>query len=277
MAGQDQAPSVEQFRQTLDEALRTHDSWLALAGLFWLNEGDNRIGSDPDSEIVLNTEHAPAALGLIRMQEEGVDLSIFDPFRVKVEGHDHTRMRLRPDTSESPTTVHFGPLTFMLIERAGRYALRLWDNSRPELLSFLGRTWYPIDPAYRFLAVFEPEHHHRNLQIVSTIGEITDVPSAGRLTFMFDGVQAKVHATGDPTAGLSVLFKDQTNGETTYASGRYLTTEAVEDGAVELDFNRAYNPPCAFTEFATCPLPPVENHLGVRIEAGERLSTSHSG
>ncbi len=277
MSGEDYLPSVEEFRNTLDESLRTHDSWLALAGLFWLQDGENRLGSDPGAEVCLGEGHAPAELGIIRMAGDQADLSIFEPFRVKVEGEDTNRVTLLADTSGTPTTVHFGPLTFMLIERAGRYALRLWDNSRSELFAFPGRTWYPIDPAYRFQARFEPDDKSRRLQIVTTIGDVTDVPSAGRLVFLHAGVEQVVHATGDPALGLSVLFKDLTNGDTTYASGRYLTTEAVDGDLVELDFNRAYNPPCAFTDYATCPLPPVENHLPVRIEAGEKLpATAHA-
>jgi uncharacterized protein (DUF1684 family) len=271
MAGSDQTRSVEEFRQMLDESLRTHDSWLALAGLFWLIDGDNRIGSDPTSEVVLNADFAPQALGRIHKRGTQVELSIFDPFRVKVEGQDQTQVSLKADTSDSATTVHFGPLTFMLIERAGRFALRLWDNSQPQLLRFPGRSWYPIDPGYCLQAEYIAEPHPRMLQIVNTLGDIEEVHSTGRIQFTLAGVEHVLHATGDPAAGLWVLFKDQTNGDTTYRSGRYLTTEAVEDGIVELDFNRAYNPPCAFTDFATCPMPPVENYLQVRIEAGEKI------
>jgi uncharacterized protein (DUF1684 family) len=277
MGGDAYIPSVEEFRQTLDESLRTPDSWIALAGLFWLKEGENRLGSDPGADVFLGEGHAPAQLGLIRMSGDQVDISIEEPFRVKVDGEDANQVNMLPDTSGRPTTVHFGPLTFMLIERAGRYALRLWDNSRSELFTFPGRTWYPIDPAYRLQARFEPDEQARTLQIVTTIGEVADVPSAGRLAFVLAGVELEVHATGDPEAGLSVLFKDLTNGVTTYTSGRYLTTEAVKGNLVELDFNRAYNPPCAFTNYATCPLPPLENHLAVRVEAGEKLpATAHT-
>jgi uncharacterized protein (DUF1684 family) len=271
MANDKRSETLAEFRQMMDEALRTHDSWLALAGLFWLKPGSNTIGSDKNAEVVLPAAHAPALLGSIEMEGEAVRLRIEPPNKVKIDGEDTATAVLAPDTSGAATTVHFGPLTWMVIERSGRLGIRLWDNSRPEMHSFPGRSWFPERPDLSVEASFVPDEGAQPLRIENTIGDVELVPAAGRLIFDIQGKELTLQSMGDPGAGLSILFKDLTNGETTYAPGRYLATEAVENGKVIVDFNRAYNPPCAFTAFATCPLPPLENQLPIRVEAGERL------
>jgi len=268
--------SLQAFRQMMDEALRTHDSWLALAGLFWLKPGVNSIGSDPAADVLLPAEHSPRHLGRIMLEDGHARLEIAPPNRVKIEGADVAEAALEPDTVDSPTIVHLGPLTWMVIERGERLAIRLWDNSRAEMHSFPGRRWYPEAPDLRITANFEPGSGAQKLRIENTIGDVEQVSAAGTLHFELASVPLSLQAMGDPSAGLSILFKDLTNGVETYAPGRYLTTSDVQEGRVLLDFNRAYNPPCAFTDFATCPLPPQENYLPVRIEAGEQMPVSYA-
>jgi uncharacterized protein (DUF1684 family) len=271
MAGDERAQTLGEFRQMMDEALRTHDSWLALAGLFWLRPGANVIGSSKEAEIPLPPGYAPPKLGTLELDGGRVSLRIEPPHRVKINSHDVTEAVLEPDTTGSPTVVHLGPLTWIVIERSGRLGIRLWDNSRTEIHSFPGRSWFPEDADLCVLARFTAQESSEQLRIENTLGDVETVESAGKLVFELEGRELSLQAMGDPDAGLSILFKDLTNGETTYAPGRYLTTDPVAGGMVELDFNRAYNPPCAFTAFATCPLPPVENYLPVRIAAGEKL------
>ncbi|MEJ2013063.1 MAG: DUF1684 domain-containing protein [Anaerolineales bacterium] len=263
--------SLSAYRQMMDEALRTHDSWLALAGLFWLKPGVNTIGSGEASQVQLPAEHAPSKLGILELDGDHVFMRIQPPHSVKIDGRDVSQAELEPDTSESPTIVHLGPLTWVAIERGDRLGIRLWDNSRPEMHAVPGRSWFAEDSQYRVTAGFSAQDGNRELRIESTIGDVELVRAAGKLTFELEGEALSLQAMGDPDSGLWILFKDLTNGESTYAPGRYLTTGPVDGGRVELDFNRAYNPPCAFTAYATCPLPPIENHLPVRIEAGEKL------
>ena len=255
----------------MDEAIRTHDSWLALAGLFWLKPGSNTIGSGRDNDVVLPAGHAPAFLGRIENVDRTVRLSVEPPNKEKIDGDNMTEGVLKLDTSGSPTIVHFGPLTWMVIERGERLGIRLWDNSRVEMHTFPGRTWYPENTDFHLTASFVSDNSSRQLRIENTIGDVELVPAVGKVIFEIKGQEHTLQAMGNPTVGLSILFKDQTSGDTTYTTGRYLTTEAVKDGKVDLDFNRAYNPPCAFTKFATCPLPPLENHLPIRIDAGEKV------
>lgn len=275
MSDDEQTQSLGEFRQMMDEALRTHDSWLALAGLFWLKPGVNRIGSSSGMDIPLPAQYAPPVLGEISLNEQIVTLQVNPPHRVKIEGQDVAQSVLEPDTSGNPTVVHLGPLTWIVIERGARLGIRLWNNSRAEMHAFPGRSWFLERPEFHVKAQLQEHDGPQQLRIESTIGEVEFVTAAGTLEFELNGQQLSLQAMGDPKAGLTILFKDLTNGDSTYSPGRYLTTEAAEDGLVELDFNRAYNPPCAFTKYATCPLPPVENYLPCRIEAGERLPVQH--
>ena len=275
MPEEDQTQSLSEFRQMMDESLRTHDSWLALAGLFWLKPGLNRIGSSSGMEVPLPPQHAPAFLGEISLEDHNVTLRVSSQYRVKIDGQDVIQSVLMPDSSGDPTIVHLGPLTWIVIERGERLGIRLWDNSRAEMHAFPGRRWFPERPEFQVEAKFLQHAGPQQLRIESTIGETEFVTAAGTLEFELDGQKLTLQAMGDPGVGLTVLFKDLTNGDTTYSPGRYLALEAVEDDLVELDFNRAYNPPCAFTDYATCPLPPVENYLPIRIEAGERLPDQH--
>ncbi|MEJ2012595.1 MAG: DUF1684 domain-containing protein [Anaerolineales bacterium] len=271
MSNPDHPQSLREYRQTMDEALRTHDSWLALAGLFWLKPGVNTLGSSETTQVRLPANLAPPKLGTLELEGDRVLMRVQPPQSVKIDGRDVRQAELDPDTSESPTVVHFGPLTWVVIERGDRLGIRLWDNSRREIHAFPGRSWFDEDERYRVRAEFSARDGNQELRIESTIGDVELVRAAGKLTFELEGQALSLQAMGDAASGLWILFKDLTNGGSTYNPGRYMTTGPVQDGGVELDFNRAYNPPCAFTDYATCPLPPSENHLPVRIEAGERL------
>jgi len=165
--------------------------------------------------------------------------------------------------------VDLGELRLALIRRGGRLGIRLWDHRRPERRTFAGRKWYPIDPGWRVSATFIAHNPPLSLPVPTILGEVSLEQGVGRVVFDLSGATWSLEAIQEDVGELFLIFADPTNRETTYPSGRFLYAEVPTDGLVFLDFNRAYNPPCAFTDFATCPLPPAENHLAIPIRAGE--------
>jgi uncharacterized protein (DUF1684 family) len=259
---------VESWRGELDERLRRPDGWLALAGLHWLNEGPNTIGSGPEAGIRLPSA-VPPYLGVIELRQGKVLLSQA-PGLPPVEGAPPLGESLRPDTTGDPHRLRWGAVTLVVIERGERIGLRVWDNARRERTDFPGRRWYPVDLTARVPARFEPADTRERIAVPNQLGAIEDEPLLGAAVFHWRGEEGRLLAVPTGDGGLWFLFADLTNGETTYPAGRFLVAETTQSGTIVLDFNRAYNPPCAFTAFATCPLPPEANHLSFKIEAGER-------
>lgn len=265
---------TKKWRQGLDDSLRRENSWLALTGLFWLKEGKNSIGSDPDCDIVLPTEAAPQNAGIITLDRESVLLQAGYEIGFKVDGQLVEETVLQPDTSGSPSMLTFGQLTLVAIQRGQQYGIRLWDNTRSERINFPGRLWYSIKPDYLIMAEYTAYDPYKTMPIASTSGGDQSVSVVGSLIFEISGTNCKLDAFEGPEGGLFVIFTDKTRTDETYPAGRYLTTVKPELGKVRLDFNRTYNPPCAFTAYATCPLAPPQNHLPVWIPAGEQYRSS---
>jgi uncharacterized protein (DUF1684 family) len=187
---------------------------------------------------------------------------------------------LASDASGAPTVITAGTVRFQVIERGERLALRVKDSASPALQAFHGLDEYPIDPRWRIVGRFEPYDPPRTLPIPTVLGTSEPMPSPGRVLFTVDGTSYALDAVLEPgEEELFLIFGDATNRDESYGGGRFLyAPPPAPDGTVVLDFNRAYNPPCAFTPYATCPLPPAQNELAVRIEAGEkRYGDGHPG
>jgi len=255
----------------MDASIRKENGWLALAGLFWLHEGENRFGSEPSNDIVLPAPAAPPIAGSILLEHGRARLQGFTPGLLKVDGRDVDQAVLAPDTSGDPNRISLGPLAMIILERGSRTGVRLWDNSRADRLSFPRRIWFPEDPSWRIHADFHPHDPPKRLLVPSVSGDELEEAGPGRVAFNSQSAVHHLEALSTDAGGLWLIFGDRTNGNETYPSGRFLTCPAPEAGKVLVDFNRAYNPPCAFTMFATCPLPPAQNSLELRIEAGERF------
>lgn len=268
MIDQSYEQGILNWRLEMDASLRAEKGWLSLAGLFWLKEGMNSFGSGASNDIVLPGVSAPQEAGCFRLSQGKVTLRVAAG-SIAVDGESVVQSELKPDTSGSPSRLTLGDQTMMVIQRGERFGIRLWDDSRPERRTFPGRQWYPVRPEYRVEARFLEHDPPRSLQISDISGGLQEASTPGTVTFEVHGQQCQMEALGDPEEELFLIFRDLTCGEGTYPGGRFLTTERPERGEVCLDFNRAYSPPCAFTPFATCPLPPQENYLRVRIEAGE--------
>jgi uncharacterized protein (DUF1684 family) len=267
----DYIQELEAWRQKLDQSLRAENGWLALAGLFWLNPGSNSFGSAPSKDIPLTGKNLPAQIGSFVLKDGNVKLSLNEPGSLQVNEQSAEPMTLKADLSGEPDILTFGPLTLMVIERGDRLGIRLWDNERPERALFEGRSWFPIRPEYRIETQLQRHNPPVELQIVSTSGVIQPATGVGRLTFQLHGQVCTLEALEGGDDSVSLIFKDASAEDETYPSGRFLTAPLSEEDDVILDFNRAYNPPCAFSVYTTCPLPPPENILAVRVEAGERF------
>lgn len=255
-------------RQQRAEMLLADRSWFTLAGLFWLQPGVNRFGAASDNAIVLPAHSAPAWAGNFALQGDAVELQPAPDAPLLVNDEATTRRILKPDASGAPDYVLLGELTMLVLQRGGRYAIRLFDRTNPARAGFTGLRWYPVDPACRIQACFDPYAPAKTITFVDVLGDSHEVASPGALVFAWQGQECRLDAQlrGER---LFFNFADLTNRDATHGAGRFLYTELPKAGVVTVDFNLATNPFCAYTIYATCPLPPVQNRLPVRIEAGE--------
>ena len=267
MDGEEHRVAVEAWREGRYAALRKDLGWLTLAGLDWLRPGPNSVGASADADVTIPA--GPAQVGIV---EVGADGRVTATGAWSHEGTLVDGIPLIDDDAELPTILELGDLRQCLIVRGGRPALRTWNLAAPERASFAGIPHWPVDPAWHLDARFEPTPH-RTIRVPDVLGIDEDEDSPGDVVLEMGGGTHRLQALpGGPTGELWLVFGDATNGRETYGGGRFLYTDAPDgDGRVAVDFNRAYNPPCVFSPYATCPLPWPENRLPIRVEAGERL------
>ena len=257
--------SVEAWRRQRYAALGREIGWLTLAGLGWLREGENRVGSDPDADVVLPGGPPDAGTIVVDSGIATADGSFL------IGGSRASGIQLVTDRDGEPTLLEVGPLRLCVIERGDRLAVRTWDTAAELRRSFEGIDHWPVDLAWRLDARFEPIDDRR-VTVPDIIGITEEELSPGDVAFEVGGVTHRLQALeGGPAGELWLVFGDATNGIETYGGGRFLYADAPDgEGRVVVDFNRAYNPPCVFTPYATCPLPWPSNRLPIRITAGER-------
>ena len=264
--------AMEKWRAERLEEINGEDGWTTLVGLFWLNEGQNKFGSDPSNEIVLPRSSAPKVAGSMRLDNGVVTLEAKPDAGITSDGNAASTLVLRSDDDGKPTVLKLGSLKLFVIKRGEKLGLRVKDKRNPARSHFAGLDYFPVDLKWRLDARFEPYDPPKIIPIVNVLGMVDNMTSPGALVFEVNG---KTHRL-DPvlekgSKQLFIIFGDKTTGKETYGAGRYLYADpAGDDGKVVLDFNKAYNPPCAFTQFATCPLPPRQNRLAIRVEAGEK-------
>ena len=267
---------VEQWRAKREERLKADGGWLTVSGLFWLKDGANTFGSAPGDDIVLPAS-APPRAGVFDFSRGKATVRVEPGVRILSGDKAVTAMELRADTAAGgPDVLVLGPLSLQVIERGGRYGIRLKDNESARRREFAGLKWYPVSEAHRVAARFVPHGAPKAIPIANILGQEDHMPSPGYVVFKIGDKELRLEPVLEtPDAKeLFFIFKDPTAERDTYPAGRYLYAEMPKDGAVTLDFNRAYSPPCAFTAYATCPLPPPQNRLPVRIEAGEKKPAS---
>jgi uncharacterized protein (DUF1684 family) len=263
------------WRREVEETLRAEDGWLSVIALVWLREGDTTIGADAACDVALPTVASPREVGRIAYDGRVAVLHAAPGAEVRVNGEPIGASELRPDVPGPPDVVAAGEVTFALIRRGGRLGVRVRHRNSPARLGFVGRRWYPPRDEYRVEAAFTPYDPPRTVAITSVLGDVEQMAAAGVAAFRLHGQELRLEALERRGGGLWFIFRDATSGNTTYPASRFLYTAAPRYGRVTLDFNRAVSPPCAFTEHATCPLPPPGNQLPVPIEAGERYEAAH--
>ncbi|HEX8154299.1 MAG TPA: DUF1684 domain-containing protein [Thermoanaerobaculia bacterium] len=274
------APKVSYDQETRDwqtrraTNLKKEDSWLTLVGLFWLAEGENRFGSDRAKNNLVMPANACATCGTLTL-EPGGKVTMTPAAPMTIDGKPVTGpVQLIADSQPNgPTVVRLGTMQFQIIERGGRFGIRVKDPESPARKHFQGLEYFPVDPKWRVEAKWEPYNPPKKVPITNVLGMTSEESSPGALVFTVDGQEYRIDPIVEQGSDeLFLIFKDATSRDATYPAGRYLYTQIPAAGAktVTVDFNRAFNPPCAFTDFATCPLPPPQNRLPVRIEAGEK-------
>ncbi len=274
--------SLDAWRTQRAKQISAPDGWLSLAGLEWLKPGFNSIGADPGNSIQIHATDAPPRVGLLTVNGDIVQLlapSGGFPAGLTTKGSPAREGAL--DTSnEHPTVIAFKGLELVVLKRGDRYVLRIKDANAPARTGFQGLHWYAPNPAYRVQARYIPFHPPQVEQIATVIGTTLNMTAPGVVEFLLNGkvyLLEPVFDGGDKNHFFFIL-RDKTSQTTTYGGGRFLTTGLPDNGIAKpghltIDFNRLYNPPCAYTSYATCPLPPEKNRLSVAIEAGEQRFT----
>jgi len=260
--------------------LMADDGWLTLIGLTWLEPGPNLVGSSPDAAVVLPEDAAPAEVCILELDAEG-DV-ILDPSpsaELTVDGKPAEPRQLMTDATGAPDRLRVGRLLFYLISRGDRVGVRVKDPEAATRTGFQGIEHFPVDPAFRVTATLERYPEPRQVAIPTVIGEPSMMLAPGVLHFTIRGhrLSLEPYVSSPDDDELFIVFRDATSGDSTYGAGRFLSAAIVEGSDdVVLDFNLATNPPCAYTPFATCPLPTPENTLTVPIAAGETYTgTAH--
>ncbi len=274
------APAVDPaYQQSFEKWKAEHvddlkHEWLPLAGLFWLKPGENSFGSDSKNAIVF--PKGPAHAGSFTLQGKSVTAK-FDPAaNATIAGKPAITAELRPDINGDPTVVEMGKLRLHTIVRGERVGIRLKDLESDAVRQYQGPQFFPLNLTYRVTATWLPSDGKQTVDVPNVLGDVSATPIAGTAVFQINGQELRLtDLGGDATTGLFFVFSDPTSKTETYPGGRFLKTGPVAGGTVVLDFNRAYNPPCAVTPYATCPLAPKENRLSVAIPAGEEYDHKH--
>jgi len=263
--------ALEAFKAERQKTLLADNGWFTVAGLHFLNPGDNTFGSDPLNDIVLDFADVPKRAGVITMNGTNVTIKAADGQSLSYNGKPATEGPLRLAERGRPADlISYQSTTFFLHYSGPRLAIRVRDQNAPLRRNFSGLKWYPANPAFRVTGQFTPLASPKTVQAPNILGDLEPFAVPGTVSVTIGGKTANMEAWRSGER-LWFVFRDLTSADTTYPSARFLYTDAAgPDGKVVMDFNRAQNPPCAYNPWTTCPLPPSANKLAVRIEAGEK-------
>jgi uncharacterized protein (DUF1684 family) len=272
-----QSTALDQWRSQRLTRLRSDDGWLTLVGLFWFKEGDNSFGRDPSNALVLDDATAPARIGSFNRDGRTIRFTAAPGVHVTREGKPVTSVEMQPDSARHPTVLEIGTLSFFAITRSDKIGLRVRDSESPGRKNFQGLEYFPPSGDWIVNARFDPYRPYKKIPIANILGMRESMQSPGAIVFEKNGQQYRLDTLleGPDEKELFIMFADTTTGHETYGAGRFMYVAMPEDEHVVVDFNRAYNPPCAFSDFATCPLPPPQNRLKLRVDAGEKKYAGH--
>lgn len=278
------APPLETYVKAVDAwhaertaRLAAEDGWLTLVGLDWLKPGENTLGTAPGSTVLLPEGTAPAQAGTFILEGGQVRIRLMAGSGILVNGQSVAETPLKADVDGKPDLLRAGRITFYVIRRGDRFGIRMKDPEAPARKAFHDVARFPVDPAWRIEADFLPYTTPQARAIPTVLGTSEPMTAPGLLRFKVKGRTCTLEPVIEDPAHpeLFIIFRDATSGKATYPAGRFLTAAMPKDGKVVLDFNRAYNPPCAFSHFATCPLPPKRNELRLAVRAGEKDYGDH--
>ena len=263
--------AVEDWRATAEQGLRRDNGWLTLAGRYVLKPGENMFGTGPGNDVVFPPGLGPAGMGSVFVVPDGVKVKMVEGLMLRKGDAAYSEREMGTDPANRDWVCVSARACFHIIAANGKYILRLADNQSEVRKHFGGRVWYDVDDRYRVPAKYVLYEPAKKIPIVNVIDEVSDEVSPGYVEFDLQGRTYRLDAFTEDN-GLFLIFRDATAGDTTYGSGRFLYVDDIPTPGkpFTLDLNRAYNPPCAFSAFTTCPLPPKQNVLKVRIEAGEK-------
>lgn len=271
MADTDYEREILAWRAGRLKKLTAEDGWTTLVGLYWLEPGDNSFGRAESNRIVLDYPGVPENIGSFTVAGNAVRFTAAADAKVFHSGRPvHTIGPLRDDAANAPTVLSVGSVSFYLVERNGRLGIRVKDSRAEERVHFKGLEYFPADPRWRLAARVEPYAPVKRVAIVNVLGLDETMDSPGALAFGVDGKTYRLDAVLEAgERNWFMIFKDLTNGPQTYGAGRFLYVAPPVNGKTVIDFNKSYSPPCSFSAFATCPLPPPQNHLPIAVTAGE--------
>ncbi|NOK14231.1 DUF1684 domain-containing protein [Corallococcus exercitus] len=273
---EDVAAATQAWQAERLQRLTSPDGWLTLVGLTWLKEGEQQAGSAPDSAVPLPAP-VPAQAGTFVRQGDTVRFQPAAGVAFTLEGKPFTGGALKTDEKGAPDVLRLGSVNFQVIRRGDRLGVRVKDSEAAARKQFHGIPLYPASADWKVEARLVPDEKPRMLSVPTVLGISEEMKSAGTLVFTVAGKEHRLMPVAEEGSDeLFIIFGDETNRDATYGAGRFLEAPLPDkEGRVVLDFNRAYNPPCAFTRFATCPLPPRGNRLALRVEAGEKRAGDH--
>jgi len=261
--------NILQWQAKVYEDLTRENSWLALAGLYWLNEGRNLIGSNPMCEVIL-PERAPTFIGVAELKGKTVRFTGAEGVQLKVNGRLTQKAILKSSSEAKPSFITWNETLRMVLHgHAGKYAIRIWDNEQKERFSYPPLKWFPINKHFRIPARYKRYPVSQIIDHPDTLGDIVDDRVDGYVTFRLEGKTYKLDASESKSGRLFIKFRDETSKKESYPPSRYYYTQPVENGKVIIDFNYVYSPPCAHTPYATCIFASPQNTLPFRVEAGE--------
>ena len=264
------ADEIQTWRQSRVERLTSPDGWLTLVGLSWLKDGENTFGGGPENRVILPRGKALERAGSFLMTNEGVKAVVLEGSGVTHKGKPVTEVLMQTDMDGGPTLLEIGSVSFYVIERGDRLGVRVKDSQSDARRDFKGLDYYPVDPAWRLSAGYEPYDPPKPVDVPNVLGGVFHETAPGALVFEVEGETCRLDPIPDGDSFL-LVFGDKTNGKETYGGGRFIVLDLPEEaGPIVVDFNKSYSPPCVFTPYATCPLPPPQNRIGAPVRAGER-------
>jgi len=267
---------VLKFREQREAKLTSDTGWLTIAGLYFLTRADTTVGSSARNDVVLPAS-APPRLGTFVLRNNRVSVNLEPGVKVTLlDGKPFGGGPIKSDGDGPPDRLVMGDVQVWIHQSGERPAIRVRDRHNHLRTAFTGMKWYPVNTAYKVEGTFEPFDKVKTFEVPNMLGDIDKMESPGHVKFTLNGKQHDMLAITEDDENFWFIFRDLTSGEDTYPAARFLYTGRPDaNGKVTLDFNRAENPPCAFNPYATCPLPPPENRLQVRVEAGEKIYERH--